>query len=102
MSASGMGMVDGAEVVEVEDMEAAGRGLVSDAKRAAWRALSSWRCTWLRSLRLWDWGRAGASDPEGRRLVRFLHRVSGSVGKVFREPRGYPLGDFGERNWRKP
>ena len=85
MSASGMRIVEGAEVVDVEDEEAMWMGWGLEARWAAWRAFSNWRCAFRRSLPVWGWGRAGASDPKERRRVRFLARVSGSLGKGFME-----------------
>ena len=89
MSQSGIGIVVGGEVMEVED-EAMGIGLRLDPSWAAWRAFSSWRCAYRRSFRVWGCGRVGTSDPEERRQVRFLARVSGSDGKGFREDWGLP------------
>ena len=86
------GMVEGAEVVEVEDEEAAGIGLGSGARMAASRAFSSWRCILRHSFRVWGLGRAGASDPEERRRVSFLGRVSDSVGNGFKEERRLSAG----------
>ena len=102
MYVSGMGIVEGAEVVEVEDEEAMGIGLGLAPNWAAWRAFSNWRFALRRSLRVWGWGRAGASDPEERWRVRFLAGGSGPVGKGFREDWGLSAGGGGERSWHIP
>ena len=52
MSASGMGIVEGADVVEVEDEEVIGLGLGLAPKWAAWRAFSNSRFALRRSLRV--------------------------------------------------
>ena len=92
MSAPAMGMVEGAEVVEVEEEEAMGIGLGLAPNWAALRAFSNWRFALRRSLRVWGSRRVGGSDPQERRRVRFLARVSGSVGMGFREDWGLSAG----------
>ena len=82
-------------MAEVEDEEAMGIGLGLDPDWAAWRAFSNWLFAVRRSLRVWGWGRVGASDPEERRRVLFLAWVSGSVGKGFKEDWGLSAGGGG-------
>ena len=50
MSASGMGIVEGADVVEVEDEEVILMGLGLVPKLAAWRAFTNSRFALRRSL----------------------------------------------------
>ena len=101
MSVSGTGIVEGAEVVEVEDEEAIGIGL-GPVPDWAWRVRSESRFALRRSLRVWCEERACASDPEERRRVRFLAGGAVSAGKGFRDDWGLSAGGGGERSWHIP
>ena len=92
MSASGMGIVEGAEVVEVEDEEEIGMGLGLAHKGAVGCVLSNSRFAFRRSLRVWRGGRGCASDPEERRRCRFLAGGAVSAGKGFRDDWGLSAG----------